>query len=101
MQRSDIFTSSDVGCLIIPDRCVGIPTLAALEQGIPVIAVDDNQNLMDNDLDLLPWKHNQFFRAKNYLEVVGIISCLKSGIYPKNIMRPLKHTLGNYSDYAK
>ena len=49
LNAADVFTASDVSCLVIPDGCLGIPTLAALEQGIGVIAVS-NQNLMSNDL---------------------------------------------------
>lgn len=45
-----ILTAADISCLIIPDGCVGLPTLAALEQGIPVIAVKENKNLMQNTL---------------------------------------------------
>ena len=41
----------DVNCLVIPDGCVGLPVLAALQQGIPVIAVKENRNIMKNELD--------------------------------------------------
>ena len=33
MQRQSILSVEDVSCLIIPDSCIGLPTLAALEQG--------------------------------------------------------------------
>jgi len=48
--RNEIFvlTAADVSCLVIPDGCVGLPRLAALEQGIPVIAVKENRNRMRN-----------------------------------------------------
>jgi hypothetical protein len=36
MNRPGVFTAADVSCLVIPDGCLGLPTLAALEQGIPV-----------------------------------------------------------------
>ena len=41
--------------MVIPDGCVGLPTLAALEQGIPVIAVRENRNRMRNELGKLPF----------------------------------------------
>ena len=41
--------------LVIPDGCVGLPRLAALEQGIPVIAVRENSNRMRNELGKLPF----------------------------------------------
>ncbi|MFC2002561.1 DUF3326 domain-containing protein [Chloroflexota bacterium] len=44
--HSGLLTVVDISCLVIPDGCVGLPTLAALEQGIPVIAVRENKNRM-------------------------------------------------------
>ena len=45
-----VITAEDISALVIPDGCVGLPTLAAVEQGIPVVAVRSNTNLMRNDL---------------------------------------------------
>ena len=80
---------SDVSCLVIPDGCLGLPTLAALEQGIPVIAVRENTNLMKNDLEALPWRHGQFLRVDNYWEAAGVMAALKAGIAPASVRRPL------------
>lgn len=85
-------TSEDVSCVIIPWGCLGIPTLAALYQGIPVIAVRENANLMRNDLRELPWEPGKFFSAENYWEAAGIVAALKSGIDPMTARRPLKKT---------
>ena len=54
MRHPGVITAADVSCLVIPDGCIGLPTLAALEQGIPVIAVRENTNIMRNDLATLP-----------------------------------------------
>src|SRR5207249_11033042 len=35
--KSAVITAADISCVVIPDGCIGLPTLAALEQGIPVI----------------------------------------------------------------
>ena len=91
MTRPGVFTASDVSCLVIPDGCLGLPTLAALEQGIPVIAVK-NQNLMRNDLSGLPWADGQFFRVNNYLEAVGVLATLRAGIDCDSVRRPLAPT---------
>jgi hypothetical protein len=48
-----VVSAEDVSCLVIPDGCLGLPTLAALHQGIHVIAVRENRNLMRNDLERL------------------------------------------------
>lgn len=92
IHRNGVLTSEDISAIIIPDRCIGLPVLAALEQNIPVIVVDDLTNIMKNDLDKLPWTEGKFFRVKNYLEAVGVLQCLKSGIAPKNVVRPIEHT---------
>lgn len=82
----------DVSCLVIPDGCIGIPTLAALEQGIPVVAVRENRNLMKNDLTRLPWRPGQLHVVDNYWEAVGVVTALREGIAPESVRRPLKAT---------
>lgn len=92
LREPGILTAADVSCLIIPDKCVGLPTLAALEQGIPVIAVRENDNLMQNDLHALPWATGQLHVVENYWEAVGVMTALKSGIMPGALRRPLAMT---------
>ena len=87
-----ILSAADVSCLIIPEGCVGLPTLAALEQGIPVIAVRENHNRMKNDLEKLPFKPGKLFIVENYLEAVGIMMSLKAGVNPSAVRRPLAYT---------
>ena len=81
--------SGDVSCLVIPDGCVGLPTLAAMYLGIPVVAVRGNTNLMKNELAFLPWQTGRFFLVDNYLEAVGVVSALRAGISPSSVSRPL------------
>jgi len=78
--------------MIIPDGCIGLPTLACLENNIPVIAVRGNKNAMNNDLWDLPFKRNKLFIVDNYLEAVGIMTSLKAGVAPSVVQRPIKHT---------
>ncbi len=87
-----IITAADVSCLVIPDGCIGLPTLAALEQGIPVIAVRENRNLMRNDLQALPFAPGKLFVVDNYLEAVGIMTALKAGVSVDSVRRPLAPT---------
>ena len=61
-------------------------------QGIPVIAIRENDNLMQNDLHTLPWASNQLHVVKNYLEAVGVITALKAGITLSSLRRPLAST---------
>jgi len=87
-----VLTAADVSCVVIPDGCVGLPTLAALEQGIPVIAVRENRNRMKNNLEELPFGPGKLFIAENYLEAVGIMTSLKSGVALSAVRRPLEGT---------
>jgi hypothetical protein len=89
MRHPSVITASDVSCLVIPNGCIGLPTLAALEQGIPVIAVRENTNIMKNDLTTLPWSGNQLHVVENYLEALGVMAALKSGVAIDTLKRPL------------
>ncbi len=92
MNNHNVLTAEDVSCLVIPDKCIGLPTLAALEQGIPVVAVKDNTNVMENDLNALPWASNQLHIVNNYLEAVGVMAAIKSGIPTDSVQRPFPST---------
>lgn len=92
MLQKDVISVEDISCLIIPDGCIGLPTLAALEQGIPVIAVRGNTNVMENNLETLPWAVNQIHIVENYLEAVGIMAAIKAGITIESVRRPLHST---------
>ncbi len=81
--------ADNVSCLVIPDGCIGLPTLAALLNGVTVVAVRGNTNQMSNDLDSLPWQSSQFFRVDNYLEAAGVVAALRVGVAPQSISRPL------------
>jgi hypothetical protein len=90
--QPEVLTAADISCLLIPDGCVGLPTFAALEQGIPVIAVRENRNQMKNDLEKLPFGPGKFFIVENYLEAVGLMTALKAGVAPSAVRRPLEQT---------
>ena len=92
MRDQSVMTAEQISCLIIPEGCLGLPTLAALEQGIPVIEVA-NDNIMKNDLRALPWAEGQFHRASNYLEATGLLAALRAGITADSVRRPLHKTV--------
>ncbi len=95
MSHPSVICAEDISCLVIPDGCIGLPTLAALEQGIPVIAVRGNTNIMNNDLSMLPWAKNKIHYVDNYLEALGIMSALKNGIATDTVKRPLENAQGS------
>lgn len=87
-----VIGAEQVSCLVIPDKVIGLPVLAALEQGIPVIAVRENKNILNNDLARLPWGPNQLRIVDNYWEAVGVMAAMRAGIEPNVVRRPLEAT---------
>jgi len=82
--------ADNISCLVIPDQCLGLPVLAALQQGITVITVKENANLMRNDLSALPWRSGQLIATENYWEAAGVLASLKAGIDPYTMRRPIE-----------
>ena len=95
-----LLSCADVSCLVIPDGCLGLPTLAAMYQGIPVIAVRNNRNLMRNDLTELPFAPGKLFIVDNYLEAAGVMTALRAGVTLESVRRPLKHTTVEQAGHA-
>jgi hypothetical protein len=88
----DELAAEHVSALVIPDGAIGVPTLAALEQGIPVIAVRENRNILHNDLHRLPWRRGQLLVVDNYWEAVGVLAALRTGIDTSVVRRPIADT---------
>ena len=63
-----------------------------MEQGIPVIAVRENKNRMQNCLEDYPFQPGKLFIVDNYLEAVGVMNALKAGVSVESIRRPLADT---------
>lgn len=93
-----VVSAEDVSCLIIPDGCLGLPTLAALDQGIHVIAVRENRNLMRNDLAPLFAGTGRYHRVENYWEAAGLIMALKAGIAPETTRRDANGELASIAE---
>lgn len=88
--QSGILTARNISAMVIPYGVVGLPTLAAIKQGIPVIAIRENVNIMNNVLEDLDWAEGQLIVVDNYLEAVGVLSAMKSGIDYRSVRRPIK-----------
>ena len=69
-----------------------MPVFAAIEQGIPVIAVHDRQCRMRNDFSALPFAPGKPRFARNYLEAAGIAIALKAGVSADTVTRPMADT---------
>lgn len=85
-----VLTVSDASVLVQPNGCLGLPTLAALEQRIPVIAVRGNATFTSNRLEDLPWADGQFHAVENYLEAAGLMLAMRAGISPDSVRRPIE-----------
>ena len=85
---ASVLTAGDIDCVVMPDGCLGLPTIAALEQGITVITVKENRNIMRNDLNALPWNSGQFIEVDNYWEAAGLLAAMRAGLDPGSVRRP-------------
>lgn len=80
-----IDSSPDVSCLVIPQRCLGIPMLAAYDRDIPIIVVDDELEVDDvNCLDYI-----EAISVDNYVEAVGVVAAMRAGISVESLGRPM------------
>ncbi|VEN73279.1 High light inducible protein [Candidatus Desulfarcum epimagneticum] len=91
IHSKDGITASNISCLIQPASCIGIPTLAALRQDIPIIAVK-NKTVFQNDISSL-YKDARIITAENYFEAVGYLHALRAGISANSLTRPIKQTV--------
>ncbi len=80
------FLVRDVSCLVTPINCVGRPHRACLSQGIPILAVRENQTCLN---DPMP---PEFIVLENYLEAAGWLLCLRNGTSPASVRRPITPT---------
>lgn len=85
-------TLEDVAAVVLPAGAMGgIPAFAALAQGIPIIAVTENETLSPiriDDLvrgDLAP----EVYIAANYVEAAGLLLMLRERIGHDTVRRPL------------
>jgi hypothetical protein len=89
MSQRGVLGAGDVAALVTPDGCLGLPVLAALEQGIRVVAVRDRSVLVRNDLTALPWAPGQFEVVDSYLEAVGVLTAWREGLALESVRRPI------------
>lgn len=85
-----ILTNSDIHALVIPDRCIGLQFLAAIEQNIPVIVIKDEKNVMKNDLS--KFSDKEIYFVNNYFEAAGVLTAIKNGISINSLKRPIYPT---------
>lgn len=79
----------DIDALVAPIKCLGIPTLAAMRQKIPIILVRENDNISPDYFD----RYLNGYVVENYLEVAGLLQTMRLGMKPGSVRRPLKNTV--------
>lgn len=73
-------TLNSVKSLIVPYNCMGsIPVLKSIENSTTILAIKDNETVLDIDKDSLGLKRN-IIEVKNYFEATGYLMALKEGI---------------------
>ncbi|MDJ1174455.1 DUF3326 domain-containing protein [Roseofilum capinflatum] len=86
---ADIVNVNNVLAVVIPATCLGgVPVLQAQKYNIPVIAVHENQTILDISQSKL--KLNNVIEVTSYAEAAGIILALKNGINLASLSRPLE-----------
>ena len=83
----DGISRGDVSVLVSPVNCFGDAHIACLKAGIPIITVRENMPLVRNEMD--PYGE---IEVNNYWEAAGYISCMKAGVVPRSVRRPIGKT---------
>lgn len=78
-------TVHDVDALVSPHGCIGPPHRACLDHDIPVIVVRENKTIFDKEMD-------EFIYVENYHEAAGYLMCMRAGLLPASVRRPLEAT---------
>lgn len=79
----------EVSALVMPHDCLGgVPALAAQRRGIPIIAVSENETVLDVTARKLGLKN--VTGAGNYLEAAGVLAAMKEGIDFRMARRPIR-----------
>jgi hypothetical protein len=84
MQARD-FSSRELSALVVPANTLGgQPVLAALSQGIPILAVESNQSVLSvtpNLFEALPDPRRQLIRlVRSYEEAAGVLQAMRLGL---------------------
>lgn len=78
----------DVDVMISPYGCFGRPHQACVKHNIPIIIVKENKT----SLHCFNKSYKNLIYVENYLEAVGIVMAMKTGITIESIRRPIQHT---------
>jgi hypothetical protein len=82
-------TLNNIGAIIVPASCLGgIPALVAEFSGIPLIAVKENQTILN--VSNARMRMTNVIEVSSYLEAVGVVVALREGISLESLRRPIR-----------
>jgi hypothetical protein len=93
--NEDCLSLDDLSALVLPANAVGgLPFFVAMEQGIPIILVENNVTCSGVTVESLGLAESpNLIKVHSYLEATGVIMALKSGIALDTLQRPVKSVL--------
>jgi hypothetical protein len=79
------YTVDQLSALVVPANAMGgLPVLAALQQGIPIIAVEENRTVLAMEADCFtqaPAQRKSLIRrVRSYEEAVGVLQAIRLGL---------------------
>jgi Protein of unknown function (DUF3326) len=85
----DIINVNNLAAVVCPASSLGgIPVLYAHEQGVPIIAVQENRTILDVTQESLGLEN--VIQARSYAEAAGLLHALKRGVSLQSLTRPLR-----------
>jgi hypothetical protein len=83
-------SARNIGALVTPLHSLGVATLAARQQGIPIVAVRGNPSGTVLPLTQVSWEKDKLFVVDDYAAAIGVLTALRSGVDPGSMQRPFK-----------
>jgi hypothetical protein len=81
-------SANNVGAVVVPATCLGgIPALAAEYHGVPLIAVRENETILD--VTNAKMRMDNVIEVESYLAAAGVLLALRNGISLESLRRPL------------
>lgn len=88
--KNNSISIDDVSCIIVPYNCFNGNWIKSLKRkDLPIIMVNENKTILDDK----PLENLNIIEVNNYLESIGIISCIKAGIDYKTVRRPFYNNI--------
>jgi hypothetical protein len=85
---ADALTLDNVAAVVAPASCLGgVPALAAELSGIPLVAVRENDTVLDVSNDAMGMAN--VIEVESYLEAAGVLTALRAGIAIESLRRPI------------